>query len=62
MPCCSKQAQKSHQNISFRFADQLSIGDEVLVQRNYLLTPGKVINVSNIDMPGNYSQQRNKEL
>ena len=41
--------------ISSRYADQLLIGDEVLVQRNYELTPVEVINIFNITTQGNYS-------
>ena len=36
------------------YADQLSIGDEVLVQGNNDLTPAKVINISDITMQGKY--------
>ena len=39
-------------NMCLRYASQLSIGDEVLVHRNYKLVPQKVINISNVAMPG----------
>ena len=38
----------------FRYADEVSIGDEVLVQGNNGLTPTKVINVSKITLQGNH--------
>ena len=37
-------------NDCFRCADQLEIGDELLVQGNNDFTPAKVINVSNLFM------------
>ena len=40
--------------ISFRYADQVSVGDEVLLQVNDELTPVKVTHVSNIILQGNY--------
>ena len=39
-------------NISLRYADQLSIGDEVLVERNCELAPEKVINITSYPMQG----------
>ena len=39
--------------MSFRYAEQVSNGDEVLVQGNYKLNPQKVVNVSDISLPGN---------
>ena len=39
---------------SFRYADQVAIGDEVLVQENDDLTPSKIINVTSSTMQGNY--------
>ena len=36
----------------FRYAEQLSSGDEVLIQKNFELSPEKVINVSDIIMTG----------
>ena len=36
------------------YADQLSIGDEVLVQGNNDLTSAKVINISDLTMQGKY--------
>ena len=41
-----------HNKCYFRFADQVTVGDEVLIQMNNYLTPGKVINVSSSDMQG----------
>ena len=39
----------------FRYADHVSVGDEVLaVQDNKELTPAKVINISNINMQGTF--------
>ena len=40
--------------ISLRYADQLSIGDEVLVQRNDKLMPVQVIKISNFTTQGNH--------
>ena len=39
-------------NESFRYADQLEIGDKLLVQGNNGLTPAKVINMSTFVMQG----------
>ena len=36
----------------FRFAEQISVGDEVIIPRNDELTPAKVTNVSVIAMQG----------
>ena len=44
-----------HVIFSFRYADQVAIGDEVLVQENDGLTPSKVINVTSSTMQGNYN-------
>ena len=41
--------------IFIRYADQLSIGDEVLVQRNEELTPVKVMYVSSLIKQGKHS-------
>ena len=38
--------------LSYRYADQVSVGDEVLVLRNDELMPAKVMNVSSIIMQG----------
>ena len=38
----------------FRFADQVSIGHEVLVQRNNNLVPEKVIDVDSLMIQGSY--------
>ena len=42
----------SWKHILFRYANELSIGDEVLVQGNNELTLEKVVNVSHISMRG----------
>ena len=39
-------------SIIIRYADQITIGDEVLIQENYQLTLGMVINISSSMMPG----------
>ena len=39
-------------NICFRYAHQVSIGDEVLVRQNYELIPGNVTNVSHLIIQG----------
>ena len=38
----------------FRYADQVSIGNEVLVEGNDELTPAKVINVNSSSMQGDH--------
>ena len=38
--------------VPFRYANLLTIGDELLVQGNNKLTPAKVIHVSNLVMQG----------
>ena len=38
--------------LSYRYADQVSVGDEVLVLRNDELMPAKVMDVSSIIMQG----------
>ena len=40
-------------SIIIRYADQITIGDEVLIQENDKLTHGIVINVSSSIMQGN---------
>ena len=35
-----------------RYAEQLSNGDEVLIQKNFELSPERVVNVSDISMIG----------
>ena len=40
--------------ISFRYADQLTVGDEVLVQEDNELIPVQVTNISSMTMQGNY--------
>ena len=44
----------SHQQILLRYADQLGIGDEVLVPRNDKLTSVNVISVSDLTMQGSH--------
>ena len=39
---------------SFRYANQLSVDDEVLVHSNNNVVPAKVMNLSNLMMQGNY--------
>ena len=41
-------------NVFDRYADQLSIDHEVLVQGNNEVTSAKVVNVSNITMQGRF--------
>ena len=41
--------------LSYRYADQVSVGDEVMVLRNDKLMPAKVMNGSSLIMNGNYS-------
>ena len=41
-------------HITCRYADQVLIGDEVLVEQNAKLTPARVINVLSVRMQGNY--------
>ena len=40
--------------LSFRYADDISIGDDVLVQRNAALIPEKVIDISRFTMQGKF--------
>ena len=49
-------------NFPFRYADHVSIGDEVLVKGNDVLTPAKVINVSSLIMQGDYHSQFNDHV
>ena len=42
-----------NENIHCRYVDQISFGDEVLVQGNDNLTPAKITNVSSLLMEGN---------
>ena len=42
-----------HNHLSVRYVDQLSIGEEVLVEENNELIAMKVINISSIIMQGN---------
>ena len=41
--------------LSYRYADQVSVGDEVMVLRNDKLMPAKVMDVSSLIVQGNYS-------
>ena len=41
--------------LSFRYADKVSIGDDVLVQRNGTLIPDQVIGLPSFKMQGKYS-------
>ena len=38
--------------LSIRYADHVSVGNEVLVEENYELIPAEVINVSTLSMQG----------
>ena len=38
---------------NFRFADKVSIGNEILVEGNDHLTPAKVMNIRSFTMEGN---------
>ena len=44
---------KYKHQVYFRYADHVSIGDEVLVEENDKLIPRKVVNVSGLLMQGN---------
>ena len=46
--------KSEYQIIIDRYADQVSAGDEVLVNEQYKITPAKAINVSSFEMQGNY--------
>ena len=46
------ETQMKINNVSFRFAKQISVGDEVIIPRIDELTPAKVTNVSVITMQG----------
>ena len=41
-------------NVLTRYATDVSVGDEVLVEKNDQLTPSKVINVASSMMQGKY--------
>ena len=41
--------------VSFRFADDISVGDEVLVETNNKLTPVKVVDVFTLVVEGNHN-------
>ena len=43
---------KQNKYFCFRYADQVSVGDEILVQENNELIPDKVIKKSNFVMEG----------
>ena len=38
----------------FRYADQVSVGDEVAIQKDDQLLPVRVVNISSITMSGNW--------
>ena len=38
--------------LSFRYADQVSVGDEVIILQNDKIIPAKVIHVSNLVLQG----------
>ena len=42
----------NHLSFSYSYAGQVSVGDEVLVQKDDNILPAKVINVSSIIMQG----------
>ena len=46
--------KKGNKIILFRYADQVLIGDELLVQGNNEMTPAKVINISSFMMQGEH--------
>ena len=46
----------------FRYADQVSVGDEILVQENNELIPDKVIKKSNFVMEGKKSFQNSLQI
>ena len=52
--CTSYNLYTRRYILLFRYADNISVGDEVLVEGNDKLTPLRVINVSNIMMQGHY--------
>ena len=45
--------------LCFRYADKVSIGDEILVHETNLITQGRVINMSSITMQGNHLSRMN---
>ena len=47
----------SVEKYQFRYADQVSVGDEVLVDENDYLAPVEVISVSSIKMQSNHFTQ-----
>ena len=42
----------SNESVSNRYADQVSIGDEVLLERNNKIIPAEVLDVSSFIMQG----------
>ena len=46
--------KKNNLSVVFRFANQVSIGDEVLTMENGHVTTTKVVNVTNMIMKGNF--------
>ena len=51
--CQNKNKQITNNIFCSRFADQVSVGDEVMVLDNDKLRPEKVINISDLIMQGN---------
>ena len=52
----TKKNETYHNNMLwYRYADQVSVGDEVMVLRNDKLMSAKVMNVSSFIMQGNYN-------
>ena len=43
--------------VFYRFADQVSVGDEMLVEVNDEITPAMVTNVSNLILQGKYLER-----
>ena len=46
--------KKQSVNVSFSYGNQLSIGDQILIQENSELAPEEVLGVSNLEMQGNH--------
>ena len=44
----------NNKSVSFSFADDVSINDEVLVHGEDKVIPEKVINITNLEMQGNF--------
>ena len=54
---CTRKRSKTYLFIScyFRYANDVSVGDELLVQGNEKLIPTKVVDITDLIMQGNYS-------